>query len=101
MLAKKQLKYVKYCFWVAFQMSAKHLLKAVEIAAGGNQTKFSKLLSVHTGDNVSQQTVNHWIKSNRGCSSRYAIPIQEITGGKVKKEDLYPNFHWGKKDTAA
>lgn len=82
-------------------MSSEVLKKAIQIVTRGNQAKFARLLSEHTGEDVRQQYVNYWLRNN-GCIPHYAGPISELTNYKVTPEQLCPTFNWPKqKDQAA
>ena len=71
--------------------------KAIEKACilVGGQSKLAVLLSI-PGAPVSRQSVNNWIRLGKVPPDK-APSIQRITKGKVRVEELCPEFPWPKR----
>lgn len=64
-------------------MQAANLAKAIEYAGG--QARLAKYLGV-----ASHQVVHNWVQRGR-ISATCAKKVEELTGGKIKKEQLRPD----------
>ena len=76
-------------------------MRAVELI-GPNQPEFTRKLKKYPGcRNVTQQGVSRWANKKYPC--KYITPphcapyIEELTGGKVTKQELCPAFPWNYK----
>lgn len=71
-----------------------YLEKAIEIV--GSQLGLARELKKKTGRPVSQGSVWGWLnESKHGVPAEYCIPIEQITGGKVRREQLRPDVYQG------
>lgn len=62
------------------------LARAVEIV--GSQVKMAK------GLNTDQPRIHHWLyRSKIGCPPQFAIPIEMLTEGQIKRWQLRPDIY--------
>jgi DNA-binding transcriptional regulator YdaS (Cro superfamily) len=64
--------------------------KAVEIAGGIRE------LALKSG--ASYQSVCNWLKGRSNPNPNFCIQIEKATEGKVKRNDIIPDFPWEKYD---
>lgn len=67
------------------------LEKAVQIVGG--QSKLARSLTESVGKTINQSDVWYWLnKSSRGVPAEYCQAFEDITEGKIKREDLRPDI---------
>lgn len=62
------------------------ILEAILIL--GNATKLADALGIKSA------TVSNWKKNKALPSFENAVGIEKVTDGRIKKEDLRPDFDW-------
>lgn len=67
------------------------LRRAVEAVEG--QTALARLLSEKTGKNVKQAHVWNWLFRDKRTPAEFAFPIEQVTGGKVKRYEIRPDLY--------
>ena len=63
--------------------------KAVELCGG--QTALAEKLSEVMPDRIDQGHVSNWLHRDKSFREKYCLPIQYVTGGKVKASALCPD----------
>lgn len=72
-------------------MSTSALHSAIQIAGG--QAQLARQINAMTGRPVRQGHVWAWLHRTGVIPAEYAIPIEQITAGKVSRHDLRPDLY--------
>lgn len=63
--------------------------KAIEVC--GSQRKLAAALEKVTGEPVSQQRISNWLNRDNRLPPEFAIPVEEVTGGAVRRSEWSPD----------